>query len=586
MFEQSVGNVTFYKQICNGLNLERQNKTSGLEDFLWRALESALQKDGDREVMIVVDGLNHAAGGETGSKALFDRLHTTCTKTSNTKCVILTQPPSKPFSKPARQFVVKDEHTHDDILHYIHQTLGVYHHFHDRNEEEKQKLVYRLADHVKGNYIFAELLIESLKKETTHNGFTQAMSTLPKSIAETIKGLVSRLDAAKSSDSLIVSWLLAAERPMTLAEIHCLLETRIGNEKPMEKISDIEGDVRERCGSLCVIEDEIVRFRHISIRKFMLENSQSEVLPMKEAQRDLVTRCLAYVKYRLTGRGARIEPSMDAPESRVVSESFQKYQLLEYTVRYWTTHFRASTMFDPHGAHKTSSDFTQHFPESVSFALLEWTCWNSQSWLREAAEMHLFALELRKTILKEHQCVLQSLTIMAITYEKLSNFVEASTFYYQASKLAQTIVGRFSTIATSLATAFLKCTATITITERTEIVTRKEEMILFIITTEEHHHGCIAKEIISYKKMLATLYLEIKETNLAIKIQHEIYRACVEFYGELHSETIGVYGNLIVILHDGFRGEDWEEHILTMFAVAERTMKLLDRKRIDATVGS
>ncbi len=307
---------------------------------------------------------------------------------------------------------------------------------------------------------------------------------------------------------------------------------------------------------------------------------------MKEAQRDLVTRCLAYVKYRLTGRGARIEPSMDAPESRVVSESFQKYKLLEYTVRYWTTHFRASTMFDTHGAHKPSSDFTQHFPESVSFALLEWTCWNSQSWLREAAEMHLFALELRKTILKEHQCVLQSLTIMATTYERLSNFVEASTFYYQASKLAQTIVGRFSTIATSLATAFLKCTATITITERTEIVTRKEEMILFIITTEEHHHGCIVKEIISYKKMLATLYLEIKETNLAIKIQHEIYRACVEFYGELHSETIGVHGNLIVILHDGFRGEDWEEHILTMFAVAERTMKLLDRKRIDATVGS
>lgn len=211
VFEQSVGNVILYKLLCDAYDFQTRNQTTGLEDFLWRALEAALHKDGDREVMVVVDGLNHVAGGETGSNALFDRLHTACSKTSNMKCLILTRTPSKPFSKPARQFAIKDEQTHDDMHHYIHQALSVYHHFHDRNDEEKQQLVHRLADHAKGNYTFAELIIENLKKETTHNGFTQAFGSLPKSISEAIKRLVSRLDAAKSHDGLIVSWYVGCE---------------------------------------------------------------------------------------------------------------------------------------------------------------------------------------------------------------------------------------------------------------------------------------------------------------------------------------------------------------------------------------
>lgn len=378
--------------------------------------------------------------------------------------------------------------------------------------------------------------------------------------------------------------LLAAERPLTLAEIRCLLETRIGNEKSIEKINDIESHVREKCGSLFVIEHDVVRCRHASVRNYALDLSQAEILPVKEAQRDLVTRCLAYVKHHLIGKAGPIEPGLDKLESRVISEDFRKHDLLEYAVRYWTTHFRASSMFGVRGTHKPSTDFTHQFPESVDFALLEWSCWNSQSFLTDAVEMYLLALDLRSSILKEHQSVLQSLMSVAFTYEKLSNLVEASTFYYQASKLAQSIVGRYSRLATTLASTFLKCTASITITERTEIVTRREEMILFIITAEEHHQSCSTKEIISYKKMLAKLYIEIKETILALKMQHEIYRASVEFYGEFHSETVGFYGDLTELPSDGFRGENWEQHVLTMFAVAERTMKLLDRRRIDATV--
>ena len=584
VFEHSVGNAALYKSLCAGMETESDGNTSGIEDFLWRSLEAALKTDENREVMVVVDGLNYTAGGENGRNALFDRLHTTCSRISNLKCVILTQSPATPFSKPSRQLVIKDEYTHDDMQHYIYEALNPYHHFNIRKEEDKRQVVSRLAGHAKGNYIFAELLTEYLKRETSNEGFTQSLSSLPNSIGDTIKRLVSRLSAAKSYDSLIVSWLVAAERPLTLAEIQCLLEIHIGGEKSTERISDIEGHFRDMYGAFFVIQDDIIRFRHISIKHNILDNSHPEILPVDRAQQDLVTRCLAYVKHHLSGRIACIEPSQDMLESRIVGEHFDKHPLLEYTVRYWTMHCRSLTDINGHGASKPTTDLMHYFPESVCFALMERSVWNTQWWLTEALEMHLFALNLRKTILKEHSCVLQCLITTASIYERLSNLVEASTFYYRASKLAQIVVGRFSTIATNLATAFLKCTASITVTERTEMVTHREELLCFIISSEEHRHGHVTEEMISYKKTLAKLYLEIKENLLAIKIQNEIYRACVELYGEDHSKTTGVHGTFRVDIPDGYRGENWEEHVLTMFAIAERTMKLLDRRRIDATV--
>lgn len=583
LLERRVGDVTLYNQLCEVVEKSGRKDTTivDLENDLWKALEVALNTDQD--IVIVIDGLDHLIGGETAGKELYDRLHGICSKKRSVKGIVLTQPPSKPFSKPSKHFSIEAKTVHEDILHLVRQGLDSYHHFRDRKEDEKQVLVHRVTDHVKGNFIFAEMIIESFKREKTHGGFTQAVNTLPKTHHEAIHHVVSRLDLAKTYGSLLLAWLLAAERPLTIAELHCLLETEIGNEKS-EKYHNLESDIHTKCGSLVVIKDEIVRIRHVSIRHYFSEHLHrgSSHLKIQDCQLDLVTRCIAYVKYHLTSPD---KPSLEPLGSRAVEENFNTHHLLEYTVRYWTAHFRASPMYDVNGSHKPTPEFSKLFPDSVAFALMEWTCWELQSTITEAVDMHLLALSVRRSLKKDHASVLQCLMIVATTYEKLSIYAEASKFYYQASKMSQLVISKYSSLTTLMAHAYLKCTASMKVTERNEIANHKEELILLIIETEEHHHhGTVTKEIISYKKTLAALYMEIKEYALAVKIQHEVYRACVEYYGEFSSETMDVYGSLTTGHSHGLKGQSWEEHILTVFMISEKTMQIADRRRIDATV--
>ena len=554
---------------------------SEIEHDLWAALEVALSAD--QELVIVVDGLDHLSSGETASRGLYDKIHDVCTKERAVKAILLTQPPSKPFSKTAKHLFIEAKTVHNDMLHFIRQGLDTYHHFHERKDDEKEALVHRITDHVRGNFIFAELIMDNLKREKSFGGSMQAADALPKTLHEAIYDLVTRLELSKSYGSLLIAWLLAAERPLTVAELRCLLETRINDEKHHANVHLFESDIYAKCRSLIVIKDEIVRIRHITIRQYMLDHLHhgSSHMKLQDCQRDLVTRCLAYVKYHLA---SRTEPSLEPLGSRYVQEQFHKHELLEYTVRYWTANFHASTMYDVKGSYRPSPEISKLFPDSVSFALMEWTCWNLQSTITEVIQMHLSALNIRKTIRKDHESVLQCLMTVATTYEKLSINIEASKFYFQASKVAQVVIGKYSSTTTALVAAYLKCTASIKITERNEIANHREEMLLLIIASEAHQHGAVTKEIITYKKILATLYMEIKEYTLASKVQHEIYRACVEFYGEFSSETVAVYGGLTSNLNNELKGHTWEEHILNVFMISERTMKVMDRRRIDATV--
>lgn len=110
-------------------------------------------------------------------------------------------------------------------------------------------------------------------------------------------------------------------------------------------------------------------------------------------------------------------------------------------------------------------------------------------------------------------------------------------------------------------------------------------MFILIISAEEHrHHGSPSKETISWKKRLAKLYQDIKDITRAVAIQHEIYCASAELFGESSSETMDVYGGLCTALSQGSKGQSWEEHILAAHIIAEKTMMVTDRRRIDATV--
>lgn len=560
----------------------RSGSATEIEDALWRAFDKSL--DVESNIIIVIDGLDQLVGGEAVEIRFLDRLHAVSTKHKTTKSIILSHPLSKKFLKPSRQFSIQPKNVREDLGRFVYRSLASRHHFRDRKEDEKQRIVNRVVDTANGSFILAEYIVQLLRRETTHDGFTNSLNHAPKSIPDAIQRLVSHLDLTKSDTKLILSWLLISERPLGLKEIEALLQVNITSNKRATRAFNVEEIVRTTCGHLIKIRDGIVRFRHTTIRQHLLETSKTGRSPIKlhDAQSDLTYRCLAYISTHLTKKA---EISIGVIESTRVDHLFETYHLLEYTVRYWTNHFRSSPMYRHNGKHELTSEFHHVFTGSVLLVQIEGACWESQSSITEALEMDRLALSVRKAVLTEtHEAVIQSLIVIAHTYEKISMTFEASEYYYRASKLSQTDISTHSTISSSCAEKYITCTRSTTATTRTETVNRKEEMLKIIITSHKHHHGTSSEATIRYSKILAQLYMEIQETTLAARIYHEVYEACVELYGEFHSETTSVSRSLTMVLQRESRYEDVLVYVKSLYWKSLKTMEVTDIRRIQITV--
>lgn len=581
--EQNVGNTSLYKLLFSLLDTSTGARNErDLEEALWKALDLAL--DTDENIILVVDGLDQIVGSDAAKLKFLDRLHSICVHHATVKSIVLTKPLGKPFSKPARHLSIQPKYIHHDLSVFVSQSLASHPHFQDRKEEERRHIIHRIIDEAKDSFVLVDLTVQLLLREETHEGFTRASNNLPKSVSDAVQRWTSQLDLTATETKLILSWLLVAKRPLTLREIQSLLETETITVKYKSTGVHVEEHIRRICGSLLQVRDGIVTFRHVAIRHYLEDRSKAgkALFRPEEAHRELTYRCLAYTN---TIETRKTHCSLDVFDTAKLEALFQTHHLLEYTTRYWTRHFCASPMYRQNGKHEITSEFHHYFSRSVLQTRLEWTCWETQSSIQESLEMHQLALGLRKTILTEtHETVLQTLITIARTYEKTTNTLEACNYYYHASKLSRTVSGTYSEVTTSCAEAFLTCTTTIVTTTRTEVITRKEEMLQIIITTHEYHHGRSSEEVIRYKKLLAQLYTEIQETSLAIKIYREVYEACVEVYGEFHSETTTVCGGLSVVLQRESRYEDVLIYLRLSFRKAEESMDVMDIRRIRITV--
>ena len=556
----------------------RASNVSEIEDALWLALDTAL--DVEYNIMIIIDGLDQITNFKAVGHRFLARLNNVCSKHRNhVKYIVLSNESQIAFKTlPSRKFSLQPG---DDLQKFIYNSLASYHHFHDRKAQDKKSIVQHIIDASKGNFVLADLSIQLLRREETHDSFTNALNNIPRSISDVMEKLMVHLDLSTSDTKLLLSWLLVSERPLTLLEIQALLEINISTKKRSRRF-DVEDQIRQTCGPLVEVRDGIVHFRHVTIRQHLVELSKAGkiLIHLQHAHSDLVTRCLAYTNTHVTSSG---ECAIDELESSKIDILFQKHHLLEYTTRYWTKHFSASSMYRSNGKHEITETLRHSFSASVLLAQIERSCWETQSSIIDALEMHKLALNMRKTILTEsHEAVLQCIITIASTYEKISNTAEASTYYYQSAKLSRTIFGVEHTITTVCAENYLTCTQSIVVTKKTEITTRREEMLKVVITAHEHQHS--TESVIRYKKLLAKLYIEIQEFTLATHVYREVYKACVEHYGEFHSETMTVSKGLTIVLQRGSRHEDVLIYVKSLYEEAERTMEIYDIRRINIMV--
>lgn len=536
LLEKDIGDQELFRELEKVYHIATSANIGRLEDAIWKCLDVGLDRlKRTGNVMIIVDGLDNISGGEQAAKVVANHLGSLAMKHSNVQLVLFSQVTTAPSKGHTRKFEITSEHTHDDLRRVIDQALEGYKYFRDQGEHAREALVEKLLHAAHGNFLWGILTAVLLKQETSHENFMKAVEgtkQAPKSLEETIAKLVDSLDLARSDAGLLLSWILVAERPLNIAEIKCLLQMDLQKKFSVESKSDVKHDIGLALGPIVGISNGFLRFRHSAIRSYLtkIQVEGKKLFSYHAAHSDLTMRLLLYCKINLNDP---TEPSFGMIDRAELENLWGKHALLEYAVRNWTSHFRCCPMHQTAGSLQISAEFKALFPTSPQLAILEWACWELETSGFDAIRTHELALRVREQVLTEkHESVVQSLIICGNMYRKTSKSNESADCFYRASHLGQLILRKHHPVTVTCTTTFLAITEIVTITTRTELVTRKEEMLKFIINVYTQQYKRTHDLVVRYYKMLAQLYVDIKEEHNAERVWRELREIVTERFGK------------------------------------------------------
>ena len=537
LLEKSVGDERLFNELKKAYDASAVNDASNLETMLWEALDIGLNRiAGADNLMIVIDGIDEIKGGDHHAKQLNDRLGVVSSKHGSVQAIVLSSDYARiPKHGKTQKFQITADHTHNDLRHLIEHALRDTTHYKDQSVHDCEAVVEQLLHAAHGNMLWTTLTAAVLKNESSHEGFMKAVKASkesPKSLEETIRKVTAALDFSKTDTNLLLSWMLIAERPLTVTEISFLLQIDLQKQRFVERTVDVKNDIIPILKPLVVLRDGHVRFRHAAIRAHMLklQIEGKKLRDRRAAQTDLTMRLLAYCKFNLTKSR---DPTLEPIDKSEVDDLFTKQPLLDYAVQYWTEHFHASSLYSETGSLTLSTDFKAVFPHSTYFSMLEWACWGPQSSTQKSIEKCDLAIRVRQDVFTEkHESVLQTLIACGSFYRTISKITEAGSCYYRASHIGRSLLNQRHPVVIGCTATFITLTESITLTSRTEFVTRKEEMLKYIIETYKHQYGESHDLVINHYKKLAQLYVEIHEEQKAETIWRELRTIVTTRFGK------------------------------------------------------
>jgi hypothetical protein len=562
LLNSRVGNMGLYYAVFKAYN---QCRTTGdlkvYEDYLWTALADALAHPVDKsnELVIVVDGLDEIADSKSASiqasgavspAALLERLVTATNQGRGVKLITLGSSIKMPSSAKGVHHQVTRDDLRDDIHAVALRALVHNHHFHGQRAYDQEQFLDRIIQTANGSFLYTILVCQILNAQKSPEALIKTLEGVEKQ-RPTVQDLVLQLFTSLNTSSqakTVVSWILAAERPLTIDEIHTLFTIDVQRGT----ISDTgvkTNDIITSLEPILTLHERIVRFKHPIVQAALQDFAEKNkiAIPLKESETDLLLRVLTYAKFVLREKG---EPTLDNSDPSVGDRLYQQHHLLEYTVRYWVLHLQQSPLAPkPSGEFKPSTELQKALPETTIFAILEQLVWDTQLPLPQAIDLHKLVGTVRKTTFGEdHPTVLQTYLAIATSYLLISNPTESAKYFYLSTTISRKVLSDIHPLTLECASHFLKITESLTTTTRTEVMTQRESILTVLITAYERQYGSTSELVIHTRKLLVELYASLKEEDKAMEIYRLIQEATVQQYGRNSHQAQDVQGHLNVVL--------------------------------------
>jgi hypothetical protein len=580
-----VGNMGMYYALFRAYHQCHSSSDLGAyEELLWQALADTLKHplDGGNELVIVVDGLDEIAESQSASiqasgavspAALLERLVSVTNEGHGVRLITLS---SSIKNMPSGANVVHHEVSRSDVRDDLHavalRALINNHNFHSQKAHDQETMLDRLIQTANGSFLWTILACQILNAQKTPEAVSKVLENL-ESTKPSAQDLVLRLftsfditgkplldmhvsytdPSASDETKLLLSWILAAERPLTLDEIHILFTVDVQRGTVADKGINVMNTI-STLRPLLTIHERIVRFKHPIIHHALHEFANQKKIPiqLKESETDLLLRVLTYAKYNLRDKG---EPTLDALDTSLSDRLFRQHPLLEYTVRYWVLHLQQSPLAPNSGEYKPTAELQKVFPDTTVLAVLEQFCWDTQLPTPHALDLHRLAVTVRRGVFTDnHPSVLQTYLAIATSYLLISKTTEASQYYYWSTKIGTNVLSPIHPLTLECASSFLKITESMSTTTRTELMTRREEVLIILITAYERQYGSTSELVIQTRQLLMELYASIHEEEKAVEVYRLIEEATIQQYGRKSHQAQDLQAHLSVVLHKGEGG--------------------------------
>ncbi|EFQ95319.1 hypothetical protein PTT_06770 [Pyrenophora teres f. teres 0-1] len=614
-----VGNMETYYALFRAYHQCRSSEDlKTYEECLWQALADALQHPvaGSNELVMVVDGLDEIAESQSASiqasgafspADLLAKLVHVTQQGNGVRLITLSSSMKMPASAKGSQHQITREDVRDDLHAVALRSLIHNHHFHGQRPLDQEQLLDRIIRMANGSFLHLTLTCDMLNSQKSPDAFNKMLENFEStkiSVQDLVLKLFNMLNPANDAKTLL-SWVLAAERPLTLDEIHTLFSVDVQRGTISDKGVNAN-ETFKTLEPLFTLHQRIVRFKHAVIHSTLHDFAITGKIPipLQDSETDMLLRVLTYTKFVL--KDSKVEPTFDTSETTTPDRLFRKHQFLEYAVRYWVLHLQQSPLAPKStGEFKPTGDLQKVFPETTMFPILESYCWGTQLPVPQALELQKLGLTIRQTIFtRKHPSVLQTYLSIATSYMLVSNTLEATKYLYLCTIVCKEVLSPIHPLTLECASQFLKISETQTSTTRTEIMTHREQVLTVLISAYEMQYGSNSEIVIETQKLLAQLYTSINEHDRAKEIWnlvqdstsdnwgHASYRSNHDMRDEIQIKTGMGKGDREINsydqswFHDGAHGGEEHVDVLTIASIntqIDRIQEHLHRKEF-ATV--
>ncbi|ORX97905.1 hypothetical protein BCR34DRAFT_628497 [Clohesyomyces aquaticus] len=366
-----VGNMAMYYALYNAYHQCRLcADLTHYENHLWQALSDTLKQhnDEDGDIVIVVDGLVEIASSQSASiqstaadfdsASLIDRLAEIASQSRGVKLVALSSSAKKPSQANVVHQQVTTEDVRDDLHAVALRALIDNHHFHSRPASEQETLLDSIIESANGSFLWTIVACEILNSQKSDDAVKKTAENLVTS-KPSVKDLVLKLFAALNitqNAKTLLSWILAAERPLTTEEINTLFTVDVQRATLTDKGVNVH-EVIQAIQPLLTVHDGI------------LAHQNKIPIPLKESEADLLLRVLTYAKFTLSDKG---EGTMDNTDTTIADQ------------------------------------LKKALPDTTILPILEQLSWDSELPIPQAVTLHKLVGHVRRFIFTEnHPAVLQ-----------------------------------------------------------------------------------------------------------------------------------------------------------------------------------